>query len=812
MKIFDFGMARSVHPVTGKIVGEEEEMICGTPRYFAPEIFDFSGGSKQTDVYAFGIMLHEICSMSVPFGEMDEFEEFREHVCAGGRPNIWEIPDEATREVIRDCTLEDAEARPSFRELRTHRLPKLLVEKTELESPRAAMKSKIGDSARTGATEVLSPGGSRGFSVSRRNSGTGTSIGSLDLDENDDVGHDCSLPQEFDDVVPRRSPASNQSMPRMRCGDEEASVNSRGLGRSTRSTTTDFLSSDFMLAENDYDCTLTDEQKRQRQERLQRQLAKKKKPRRRRLKGEERQKKQNKEREELRRLSLAHLEDIRRQQGDDDVGSRDSGSDTDLNMNPPIPRNLTYDESDDDSVSFADDVISLNDEAASLNDCTILLNDAVSIISRVSDDSALDLTQDEQDVGQEIPLPPPPPPPLPTVTPRNGLDSSAHGTRKKRRKKKKGMDGSTHSAYSSVAVSLADDALIVSGVNALDFADIQPPPPPPPLPTVTPRDGLGSSAHGTKTKRRKKKKELDSSTHSVNGTVMVSLADDRSVASIGTRTRKKKTKKDKGMDSSTHSALSSAMVPLTDDRSVASRTRKKKKKKDNGIDLSGYSAFSTANKSSDDEKSTVKLGASGDALEASDGESPPPPPPPPLPPPSPQLSTVTKTRRKKKKKDKGMDLSDHSVFSTKSVKSEENDALLLDSSQHQDGLTPRTRRKKKKKGGKKKDLMLSWNSNHTRLETIASPEVCSPKNSRSKTPKSTITRKKDKLELKMVEMKSPSQPAAPLDPATVKKEDAAPCPVETNPDAMLQKNEDLDDPPKEEPPQNFSWWTIPGMQ
>ncbi|CAJ1932707.1 unnamed protein product [Cylindrotheca closterium] len=692
LKIFDFGMARSVHPVTGKIVGEEEEMICGTPRYFAPEIFDFSGGSKQTDVYAFGIMLHEICSMNVPFGKMDDFEAFRDHICAGGRPNMLEIPDDATRQVIEDCTLEDPAARPSFSDLRACRLPELLVEKKELET-----------SVRTPETEI-----------SEMQSGLCVNVIPLDLGDNDTI-EKCQLPQEFDDV-PSRSYASNQSMPRMRHHGDEESVNSRDLGRSTHSASSDFLSNSEcgMLPDDGDGSCLTDEQKQRRKERIQRILARKNKPRRRRLKNEDPKEHHSGGKVLLRRSSLCD---------DHDVPLRESPSDpVGLDSHSSIPRNLSYTD-DNDAGSFADDAISLNGDSPSVNDYTISLKGERSVTSRVSDDG-LEMTQDVQHVIEEIPLeevprPPPPPPPLPMQSPRAGLDNSSHGARKKRRKKKKGMDLSSHSALNIATVPLADEG-----------PEDQPPPPPPPHPPQSPQLSVGTM------KSRKKKEKT-------------------------------------GMDLSSHSTFTSATVFQADDEPAASS------------------------------------GVNDEALDSTEDQPPPPPPPPQ----SAQLSTGTMKSRKKKKKT-GMDLSNHSVLSASKKKKNSG----MDRSSHSalsasksapdlksakcvsDDDASQAGRRKKKRGGKKKDFMFSLeNKSHANKMSPSSPTVGSPKSS-SKSPKSSRTRKKNKLEMKLEPQLSQR---ALADPA---KEDPVPF-LRSTSDAMLRKSERPTMPSRE-----FSWWTLKNAQ
>ncbi len=60
IRLFDFGMAREINDCSG-------DEICGSPRYMAPEVMAGKGYSLMVDVYSFGVLLFEICSLDSPY-------------------------------------------------------------------------------------------------------------------------------------------------------------------------------------------------------------------------------------------------------------------------------------------------------------------------------------------------------------------------------------------------------------------------------------------------------------------------------------------------------------------------------------------------------------------------------------------------------------------------------------------------------------------------------------------------------------------------------------------------------------------------
>lgn len=112
--LFDFGMARKLEEC-------DPDEMCGSPRYMAPEVMGRKGYSYKADVYSFGIILYEICSLHHAYDDLGKYdndmEEFNRLVIGNMRPKLNMIACPRTKKLIEDCWNGDPTQRPSFDEI-----------------------------------------------------------------------------------------------------------------------------------------------------------------------------------------------------------------------------------------------------------------------------------------------------------------------------------------------------------------------------------------------------------------------------------------------------------------------------------------------------------------------------------------------------------------------------------------------------------------------------------------------------------------------------------------------------------------------
>eukprot|EP00600_Ochromonadales_sp_CCMP1393_P005125 CAMPEP_0174962096 /NCGR_PEP_ID=MMETSP0004_2-20121128/4600_1 /TAXON_ID=420556 /ORGANISM="Ochromonas sp., Strain CCMP1393" /LENGTH=296 /DNA_ID=CAMNT_0016210603 /DNA_START=42 /DNA_END=932 /DNA_ORIENTATION=+ len=102
LKLCDFGLVKVKHSTAG------------TPAYMAPELIENKPYNKSVDVYAFGILIWELISQSIPSYRID-VNEIRSRTIAGVRPHV---PSYGTTprlsQLMQNCWHQNPDARPSF--------------------------------------------------------------------------------------------------------------------------------------------------------------------------------------------------------------------------------------------------------------------------------------------------------------------------------------------------------------------------------------------------------------------------------------------------------------------------------------------------------------------------------------------------------------------------------------------------------------------------------------------------------------------------------------------------------------------------
>lgn len=84
VKIFDFGLAKELNEmyhVRGTTTYKLTKR-CGSPRYMAPEVFQGFPYNHKADVYSFGLLLWQICSLDTPYDRFS-YDMLEEQVMHG---------------------------------------------------------------------------------------------------------------------------------------------------------------------------------------------------------------------------------------------------------------------------------------------------------------------------------------------------------------------------------------------------------------------------------------------------------------------------------------------------------------------------------------------------------------------------------------------------------------------------------------------------------------------------------------------------------------------------------------------------------
>eukprot|EP00163_Fabomonas_tropica_P033296 TRINITY_DN867_c0_g2_i1.p1 TRINITY_DN867_c0_g2~~TRINITY_DN867_c0_g2_i1.p1 ORF type:complete len:1665 (-),score=276.71 TRINITY_DN867_c0_g2_i1:59-5053(-) len=104
-KVADFGLA-----------GTKGQSGRGSLLWMAPELLNGDSTSPETDVYAFGIFLHELMTRSIPYDHLSR-EEIINNIRQGIPPEYDDKYHEGIRELARECCHLNPRRRPAFEEI-----------------------------------------------------------------------------------------------------------------------------------------------------------------------------------------------------------------------------------------------------------------------------------------------------------------------------------------------------------------------------------------------------------------------------------------------------------------------------------------------------------------------------------------------------------------------------------------------------------------------------------------------------------------------------------------------------------------------
>jgi serine/threonine protein kinase len=118
VRLFDFGLAREVQPVESQPLTQKG--VAGSLKYMAPETMMHHFCTPASDVFAFAILLWEVCTLQKPYETIKKPGEFKKNVAIGNvRPNIRPLNHLTNiADVIQECWASDWKERPTFVQVR----------------------------------------------------------------------------------------------------------------------------------------------------------------------------------------------------------------------------------------------------------------------------------------------------------------------------------------------------------------------------------------------------------------------------------------------------------------------------------------------------------------------------------------------------------------------------------------------------------------------------------------------------------------------------------------------------------------------
>ncbi|CAG8626692.1 3918_t:CDS:2, partial [Paraglomus occultum] len=115
--ITDMGLAG---PSDKEHTDNELEPLYGVVAYTAPEVLQGQPKSKESDIYAFGIIMWEISSGKPAFYEYDDMISLVLNICEGTRPAVVSDTPDCYIELMKACWTPDPSERPTIEEIIKH--------------------------------------------------------------------------------------------------------------------------------------------------------------------------------------------------------------------------------------------------------------------------------------------------------------------------------------------------------------------------------------------------------------------------------------------------------------------------------------------------------------------------------------------------------------------------------------------------------------------------------------------------------------------------------------------------------------------
>ncbi|KAI7744385.1 hypothetical protein M8C21_013838 [Ambrosia artemisiifolia] len=114
VKVGDFGLSKLKHAtfLTARSGG-------GTPQWMAPEVLRNEPSNEKSDVFSFGIIVWELVTQSVPWGDMNPLQVVGVVGFMDRRLDLPEDLDPSLSSIIQDCWQSNPALRPSFENIMT---------------------------------------------------------------------------------------------------------------------------------------------------------------------------------------------------------------------------------------------------------------------------------------------------------------------------------------------------------------------------------------------------------------------------------------------------------------------------------------------------------------------------------------------------------------------------------------------------------------------------------------------------------------------------------------------------------------------